>query len=163
MSAQPRIVNCANLLPSSHPRLGEHRGKADRMNRRDGKWGREPQNAVFWMWRDRYTHKHTADILVYIRLVQDQGGQNPSMNGGGDSKNPAVLEELLAVGNYWRRESHFSLGVWLLAGCPWFHGDSIPMIVWSELTGLKGLISTAIIIDMKPLGELKGVVRGGWD
>lgn len=70
VSAQPRTVVCANLLPSSHPRLGEHRGKADRMNRRDGKWGREPQNAVFRMWRDRYTHKHTADIFVYIRLVQ---------------------------------------------------------------------------------------------
>lgn len=63
------------------------------------------------------THKHTADILVFIRLVQDQGGQNLDMNGGGGSKTPSVLEELLAVGNYWRRESYFSLGVWLLAGC----------------------------------------------
>ena len=50
------------------------------------------------------THKHIADILVFIRLVQDQGGQNLSMNGGGGSKTPPVLEELLAVGRCWKTE-----------------------------------------------------------
>lgn len=61
--------------------------------------------------------------------VRDQISYN---NGGGGTQKtkrkqktgrrnlegPPLAEELLAVDGYSRRENHFSVGMWLLVGCP---------------------------------------------
>lgn len=61
----------------------------------------------------------------------------PTWKGKGAPETPSLMEIFLAVGGFWGREGHFSLGAWPLAGfrAPPEHAHHVYMVSTNWLVG----------------------------
>lgn len=85
---------------------------------------------VFWTWQDCHTHEFT--VAAWVRPTQMQAGQQSIIYGGGAYGHPSLAEELWEVACCFRRESQFSLRMWLVSRrsdmVQWCH---MPVYTWA--------------------------------
>lgn len=67
--------------------------------------------------------------------------QKPSTNGGGVPKAPPPGKALMAIAGGWSKESHFSVGVWLMLGCHRSSGCPHTHVYMSSINWTRWLLS----------------------
>lgn len=77
-------------------------------------------HADFWSWHGFCTHQHTVAIVLTQGLHKIKPIKFPAQMGRG--RGLPAWQWTLAVESCWGRESHTSLELWLLVGCPCLRG-----------------------------------------
>lgn len=110
------------LSSSPHQSFRGHCGRVGRKDVRAWGLGWEQWNSESCAWQGWCAHQFIAVVVPCIGPAQIQANQSPSMDAGGA---PPLAKDLLSTVGCWGWDSQFSLGTYLLVGCPypggWFY------------------------------------------